>query len=239
MNRLREESAFDPVSERGIGLLRSVQPPPPQPDMKRRVWAALQQTPSTVPSRGRPGMLRAFALGVGVMVFAATAAAAIGGRWPARWILRQVEHLRPEPAPVSAPAAVRHDRVRSVRTLAEATPPAIEPVPPAPEMRELDRPRPHHVALPQAASVAQERTQVLDALIALRRDHDARRATTLLDTYLAANRHGALREEALVLALEAADARGDVVRSVRLAHAYQGEFPRGRFATFVQSHLKD
>jgi hypothetical protein len=243
MNRLRDESAFDPVSERGIDLLRSVQPPPPQPEMKRRVWAALQQVPSAAPSRGRPGMLRAFALGVGVMVFAATAAAAIGGRWPARWILRQVEHLRSTPASAPAPAAVHHDRARSVRTLAEAQPPAVEPAAPTaapvvPETRELDRPRPHHVALP-ASSPAQERTQVLDALIALRRDHDARRATALLDTYLAANRHGALREEALVLALEAADARGDVARSVRLAHTYQSEFPHGRFAPFVQSHIRD
>ncbi|HXJ23722.1 MAG TPA: hypothetical protein VMT03_26130, partial [Polyangia bacterium] len=89
MNRLREEAAFDPVSERGIELLRIVQPPPPQPEMKRRVWAALQQSTSSAP-RVRSGMLRAVVLGAGVMVFAATAAAAIGGRW----IVRQVERMR-------------------------------------------------------------------------------------------------------------------------------------------------
>ncbi|HXJ22838.1 MAG TPA: hypothetical protein VMT03_21650, partial [Polyangia bacterium] len=145
---------------------------------------------------------------------------------------------RVAPPSVSVTPTIRHEHVRVARTLAEATPPAVEPPAPAPELRELDRPRPHRIA-PVASTAAQERTQVLDAMIALRRDHDARRASTLLDTYLAGNRHGALREEALVLALEAADARGDVVRAVRLAHSYQGEFPGGRFTAFVQSHLKE
>jgi hypothetical protein len=235
MNRLREETAFDPVSERGIELLRSVQAPLPQPEMKRRVWAALQQTTTTAP-RLRPGMLRAVVLGAGVMVFAATAAAAISGRW----IVRQVERMRVAPPAVSVAPTIRHEHLRSPRALAEVETPVAEPAPPAPipELREMDRPRPHRIALP-ASSPAQERTQVLDAMIALRRDHDARRATALLDTYLAANRQGALREEALVLALEAADARGDVRRSVRLAHTYETEFPHGRFTGFVQGHLKD
>ena len=233
MNRLREEAAFDPVSERGIELLRNVQPPPPQPEMKRRVWAALQQTSSSAP-RLRPGMLRAVVLGAGVMVFAATAAAAIGGRW----IVRQVERMRVAPPAVSVAPTIRHEHVQSGHALAVVAPPAVEPPAPAPELHELDRPRPHRLAMP-VTTPAQERTQVLDAMIALRRDHDARRASALLDTYLVENRHGALREEALVLALEAADARGDVPRAVRLARTYQGEFPRGRFTTFAQSHLKD
>jgi len=236
MNRLREETAFDPVSERGIELLRSVQPPAPQPEMKRRVWAALQQTTSTA-SRMRPGVLRAVVLGAGVMVFAATAAAAIGGHW----IVRQVERMRVPPPAVSVAPTIRHEQhARPARALAEAEPAALEPAVPAPvpELRELELPRPHRIA-PPASTVAQERTQVLDAMIALRRDHDARRATALLDTYLAANRHGALREEALVLALEAADARGDGARSARLARIYQSEFPHGRFTSFAQGHLKD
>jgi hypothetical protein len=235
MNRLREEAAFDPISEKGIELLRTVQPPPPQPEMKRRVWAALQQGASTAP-RIRSGLLRAVVLGAGVMIFAATAAAAIGGRW----IVRQVERMRVAPPAVSVAPVIRHEHVRPARTLAEAAPAAVQPPapPPAPELRELERPRPHRLAAP-AMSAVQERTQVLDAMIALRRDHDARRATALLDTYLAGNRHGALREEALVLALEAADARGDAPRAARIAHMYQGEFPNGRFTTFVQSHLRD
>ena len=44
MNRLRDESAIDPVGERGIRILRKVERAPRPPEMKMRVWAALQQT---------------------------------------------------------------------------------------------------------------------------------------------------------------------------------------------------
>ena len=70
---------------------------------------------------------------------------------------------------------------------------------------------------PSAASVARERTEVLDALVALRREHDPVRAGTLLTRYLSAHPRGALREEALVLAIEAADARGDQTGGEQLA----------------------
>jgi hypothetical protein len=92
-------------------------------------------------------------------------------------------------------------------------------------------------ALPSAASVARERTEVLDALVALRREHDAVRAGALLTRYLAAHPNGALREEALALAIEAADARGDKLGARQLAQTYQGEFPAGRFLAFARSHI--
>ena len=77
---------------------------------------------------------------------------------------------------------------------------------------------------------------MLDALVALRREHDPVRAGTLLARYLSAHPRGALREEALVLAIEAADARGDRAGGVQLAQAYQAEFPAGRFLPFARSH---
>ena len=77
---------------------------------------------------------------------------------------------------------------------------------------------------------------MLDALVALRREHDPVRAGTLLTRYLAAHPHGALREEALVLAIEAADARNDAAGAHQLARTYQAEFPAGRFLTFARSH---
>ena len=111
-------------------------------------------------------------------------------------------------------------------------------------MEETPRPRPPARSAPKklaglpptAASVARERTEVLDALVALRREHDPVRAGTLLSRYLSAHPHGALREEALVLAIEAADARGDRTGGEQLAHAYQAEFPGGRFLPFARSH---
>jgi len=58
----------------------------------------------------------------------------------------------------------------------------------------------------------------------------------MLARYLAAHPRGALREEALVLAIEAADARGDRAAGEQLAHVYQGEYPEGRFLSFARSH---
>ncbi|HVY37584.1 MAG TPA: hypothetical protein VHM31_06600 [Polyangia bacterium] len=241
MNRLRDESAIDPVGERGIRMLRKVEPAPRPPEMKMRVWAALQQAAEkrAPASRLRAlglGSLRKLTLGAGIFAFAATAAGAIGGRW----IVRHVEALRGPSAP--AVDATAHERPRAVRRVAAAAPPDVQPVapeapPPAPRRppaREVEAPRLH----PVAASPARERTQVLDALIALRRDHDPERAQALLDPYLQRSRQGALREEALVLAIEAADARSDRARAARLAQVYQDEYPGGRFAPFVASHIR-
>jgi hypothetical protein len=87
-------------------------------------------------------------------------------------------------------------------------------------------------------SAAQARTEVLDALVALRRDHDPVRAGALLDKYLASHGRGALREEALALAIEAADVRGDRLLGQRLARTYEAEYPQGRFRQFAHSHTE-
>ncbi|HSS37240.1 MAG TPA: hypothetical protein VLT58_00580 [Polyangia bacterium] len=237
MNRLRDESAIDPVGERGIRILRKVEPAPRSPEMKMRVWAALQTSDATKPaprlSASLLGPLNKLALGAGILAFAATAAGAIGGRW----IAKRVEALRAPSTP-----AVAHERPRVVRRLAEATTPAaaepatpiVPPVATRSPARQVETPRLRR----EAPSPARERTQVLDALIALRRDHDPERAQALLDPYLQRSRQGALREEALVLAIEAADARSDRARAARLARVYQDEYPGGRFATFVASHTQ-
>lgn len=85
------------------------------------------------------------------------------------------------------------------------------------------------------AASARERTQVLDAMIALRRDHDPVGAGAMLDHYLTAHPNGVLREEALVLSIEAASARGDHAVARSLARAYQDAYPSGRFRRFAQS----
>jgi hypothetical protein len=84
------------------------------------------------------------------------------------------------------------------------------------------------------AAAARERTQVLDAMIALRRDHDPVSAGAMLQHYLASHPSGTLREEALVLAIEAADARGDLALAKRLARQYQDAYPSGRFRRYAE-----
>jgi Tfp pilus assembly protein PilF len=80
-----------------------------------------------------------------------------------------------------------------------------------------------------------ERTEVLDAMVALRRKRDPARAGVLLDRYLVAHPRGALHEEALALAIEAASARGDRAAARNLSQAYQARYPQGRFLRFASS----
>jgi outer membrane protein assembly factor BamD (BamD/ComL family) len=69
---------------------------------------------------------------------------------------------------------------------------------------------------------------VLEAVRALRKRGDAARAQVLLDEYLSENPGGALTEDALALAIEAAAARHDP-RAKDYARRYLTRFPNGRF----------
>jgi hypothetical protein len=50
MNRLRDEWGLDPISERGIGILRALRPTASPPGLRRKVWASLQWTSRASPS---------------------------------------------------------------------------------------------------------------------------------------------------------------------------------------------
>jgi hypothetical protein len=85
------------------------------------------------------------------------------------------------------------------------------------------------------------RSLVLDAMIALRTDGDPARAAVLLNRYLATHpsgNQGTLREEALVLSIEAADARADRASARDFARVYQSEYPGGRFRAFARTHAQ-
>jgi hypothetical protein len=251
MNRLREESGLDPISEKGIEMLRSVRPTASSPLLKRRVWAALQESTIASPVRQRSSMLRVLVVGVGLVAFTATAAATIGGRR----IAARIEKFL---GPLVGAAQPRAERTKPVRVVAEAEKtPDVEMLPEvaAPEAPSKADSRtalagsppasPAHAALrpsrtvPLAAETTRERAQVWEALVALRRDHDPNHAAALLTHELEANPHGVLRQEALVLAIEAADARGDRRGAEGFARAYQREFPSGRFKQLAQRYLDE
>jgi hypothetical protein len=234
MNRLREEAGEGPVGEKGLELIRRTPGTPEMPEMKRRVWAALQQSGLHRAAAPRRLGLRAFAAGAVVLALGGTAGAVIARRW-----------ILPRAATVTstAPATpVRiNAKVTATRTVARAAAPVATleaPPPPAPVVRA----RPVRATPPRATDLpvatAAERTQVLDAMIALRRDHDAVRAGRLLAQYLGAHPHGALREEALALAIEAANARGDAASARRWAGAYGDAYPNGRFSKFARETLQ-
>jgi len=233
MNRLRDEAGQGhvkgPVSEKGLELVRRTPATPEMPEMKRRVWAALQQSSlQRAPRRfGLPG----FATAAVVLALGGTAGAVIAHRW----IQPRTATVTPLPGRIEPKAAPT-----PVRTIARAAAPVA--VPEAPPPAPVIKARPGRAATPRAtdlpAATAAERTQVLDAMIALRRDHDAARAGRLLDQYIGAHPRGALREEALVLAIEAATARGDAASARRWAVAYGNAYPNGRFGKFARETLE-
>jgi hypothetical protein len=241
MNRLRDWEDGMLSSDKGIELLRNTPATPRMPELKRRVWASLQEEQMRAPTRGWPKM-RAFAVALTVALVAGTAGAVM----TRRWVLPDLQ--RATPAAGSGSDARREHR-RSTKELAPALPPAatidpddavapLDAVAPAAHQAERAAARPQ-AAKPRvvAETAQQERTEVLDAMIALRRDRDPHRAGMLLDRYLSRHRQGALREEALALATEAADARGDGATAERLARLYEADYPNGRFKQFARNHL--
>lgn len=248
MISMRQDTSGDPDTQAATELLRQVSPTPPEPDMKRRVWAAL------VSSETRAAVITPLALRLPMVASAAAVLLVAGtaGAVIARRFIVPALHRAPVAAPVAAPApATPMKKVVSHHAeplaVARAEPPVDLSVPePAPAIRpsrgtrrlaQVDRTvRP--VEARAATPSPRERAEVLDAMVALRRDHDAERAGQLLDRYLAARPHGALREEALALAIEAADARGDKASVSTWARTYQTDYPAGRFAGFARNHLK-
>jgi hypothetical protein len=80
-----------------------------------------------------------------------------------------------------------------------------------------------------AAAPPEEAALVLAGLRALRRQHDPTQAGVLLARYLNRFPQGVLAQEALAIAIEAAQARGDRQTAAQLAARYLERFPAGRF----------
>ena len=254
MNRLRDESGLDPISEKGIEMLRSVRPTSSSPLLKRRVWAALQESTIASPVRQRSSMLRVLVVGVGLVAFTRRPPLPRSAAGESR------RGSRSSWGPASAVGATqpRPERTKPVRVVAES--------PRAPDVEMLPE-----VAAPEAPVKAESRTPVAasppasPARSALRTvearstrggdDAGARAGLggagcaparsrpesrrRLLSHELEANPHGVLRQEALVLAIEAADARGDRRGAESFARAYQREFPSGRFKQLAQRYLDE
>jgi hypothetical protein len=126
----------------------------------------------------------------------------------------------------SQPARALSDELQTSEATSPSTPAVdapAEPMPPKqqPQQEQEQRRQPRR-------NDPQESILVLNAAHALRSEHDAKRATKLLDEYLRRYPDGDLVEEGLALAVEARAARNDA-RAATLAREYLRRFPAGRF----------
>jgi hypothetical protein len=217
-----------------IDLLRSAGPYRAPAGRKQRVKLSLgHPPPHRAPRFLRPVIVAGMLIGCGAFASAAL------GHWPA-WIARAYDRwVTPAASVATAPAAEarRHAHARRLAEapapsvpaveLAAAEPPALAPaVAPAPA-REL--PRVRHAP---PATAGEDPSAVLEAMRALRLDHDPVRARVLLGRYLERHPGGALAEEALAMSIEAAVAHHDP-DAAALGARYLRLYPNGPFHTLA------
>jgi hypothetical protein len=229
MKRLRDEdAAAGDVEREAIDLLRAARPLDVSPLARARVRERLSREPAArMPWLLRPVVVVAF-----LVVGATVAGASLGVKLLAR---RQAAET-PAPAAPRAPVAVVPPAPIIVEEPA-ADAPAPADTTPAPHARPA-----RHVAKAAAPAAApaptptDDPTLVASALRALRREHDPARAGALVEEYLGKWPGGALTEEAMALAVEAAAARHDA-RAAEWAQRYLRRFPNGRFRDVVSRSL--
>jgi hypothetical protein len=204
-------------------LMRAAGPTPDAPDVKQRVRERLMQVRVRTRRRFVPAVAAAFT----VLVIGTAFGATLGVRlWRARHeVLPRAPTAAAPPAPMAAQAAAPAT-VPAKPAVIEA-PEALAPVP-DPAAGEAKRTRP--------AGEDAETGLLFEATRALRRDRDPARAAALLDDYFRRYPRGALGEEALAVAIEAAMARNDA-RAPALARRYLARYPKGHFRNAAERAL--
>jgi hypothetical protein len=258
MKRLRDEAAADPTRTRGTRLLRSGSPNArrrPLPEMKRRVWARLVEA-RTVGASARTTRhfvvrRRSAVLTLLLVLSTATAGAVIGRRVINRSFTPLVSHDDPAIAarPVGRQRSYKEPEALDDFSLPPENKPSADIAVPSEPHHRVGVKSPRGTdrsalerSVARAAVDAKEQAGhqlVVDAMLALRRARDFRRAGVLLEDYLKKYPRGALREEAIALAVEAAMARTDLARRDYWASVYLQDYPAGRFRGFVDASRAD
>ena len=144
------------------------------------------------------------------------------------------------PTPVAAPrhrtraSVAKASRSNATTAAKDATPAPIAetaaPTPPPPDATKAAKAARRDTSEEDAALA-------LAALTALRRDHDPVRARAMVDAYLRAQPDGAMAEEALAIAIEAAAAHHDADAKT-LAARYLSLYPSGTFRALARKTLR-
>jgi hypothetical protein len=238
LRRLKDESwSLDSPEHRLVELVRAMPALERTPFAMDRIFARVTSVATL--RRRSPWIACAIALGIGVSAVAAAA----------------VAHFEVAVVPPASPA-------RPAGPLTESTPPpaAVASIPnvggATPEVLSYKADLgvvPHgspSILSPQASpspkpklrtrsteslplSGGEDPAPLLEAIRALRSNGDSVRAGVLLADYLKAFPNSALSEDALALSIEAAVARHDRRSAAELVRRYVGQFPAGRYRTFV------
>jgi hypothetical protein len=187
--------------------------------------------------RGRPRSgaiaLRPVVVGALLLVAGATTAATLAHGWIAREV-RALGEAPSRPRQAAAPAPHRTRLAGPREPDPVGTAPPLEAPPPATASMTHPAPRP---AVRARASRGEDPSRVVDAIRALRNDHDPLRAGRLLAQYLDAYPDGALAEEAVALSIEAAADRKSP-SAAAFAERYLREYPGGRFRRAAEQALQ-
>lgn len=236
MKRLSEEILpADSPGSKLADLVRGAQPFRANPFRKRMILQRLTRA-SVAPRAWLPKPVLASV--VAAVVGSAGIAGASYGWYKSRVAAQRAEARASEPVRTT-PSAPR----KALPAPIAAPPPQLETVEPESSTKKPVESSPNrHLERPLAARQrvskenAEDPSEVLEAIRALRKQGDAARAQVLLDQYLKTHPSGALTEDALVLSIEAALARHDP-RASEYAKRYLNRFPNGRFRGLAQRVL--
>jgi len=228
MQRLRDSKLASGSPEAKLAdALRAMDPIVASPARERRILRAVTARARERRWAGAALLRPALAGALLLVAGAGVAGATVGRGWLARgwheWIARPV---------AVTPVSIAPVRRSPARPIVAALPPesVLEaPAIPAP----VARPAPARVAAHSRPPRGEDPSALVEAVRALRSEHDAQRAARLLDAYLRAYPHGALAEEALALQIEAA-ANLKSPRAAAFARQYLRDYPDGRFRQAAQ-----
>lgn len=235
MKRLLEK-APEHDGEAGLAeLVRHAQKYQSNPFRKRMILSRIHSPPRVSRFSGK------LIAGV-VLLGSATAAAAAGYRWvsqesdaaPGTASAPALRQRTPELAPTPTAA-----RVEQAPQSPAATSTSDAPAQPSAAPADSSASGSAKSLAPRGAAklAGEDPAPVLEALRSLRKSGDPDRAQQLLDGYLRSHPKGALSEEALALAIEAALARRDP-RAADYARQYLAKYPKGRFTKLSRSVLE-
>lgn len=220
---LRDPSLSEPALLAGARLLASAQPAPKSEARKRRVWHALNRGErSHVAAR-----LRALRIAFAGLCCAAVSSAAAGHYYHQHQ--QQPDSAAPVLSVSVATGAVAKQAVAQRARLL----PTAHTASPSVEQRVAPR-KPEPVAH-RAARTDAEAELLLEAMRA-RNAGNTSKVSELAAVYRKKHPQGALQEEALILAVEAAAARRSP-NAPTLASEYLARFPHGRFTAQAKRAL--